>query len=81
MSILKIARMGHPVLHQVASPVTDFKDPELFILIEDMIRKILIFETGISQNILQLIAIGVAAVIIFILTIIAHEVTKNKEIS
>jgi peptide deformylase len=38
MSILKIARMGHPVLHQVASPVTDFKDPELLILIEDMIK-------------------------------------------
>ncbi len=38
MSILKIARIGHPVLHQKASRVTDFKDPELPILIESMIE-------------------------------------------
>ena len=28
MSILKIAKMGHPVLHQVASPVLNHDDPE-----------------------------------------------------
>jgi peptide deformylase len=38
MSILKIARMGHPVLHQAALPVSDFKNQELSILIEDMIE-------------------------------------------
>ena len=30
--------MGHPVLHRVASTVIDFKDPELLILIQDMIE-------------------------------------------
>ena len=44
MSILKIARMGHPVLHQVASTVTDFKDPELLILIQDMIETLKEYE-------------------------------------
>jgi peptide deformylase len=38
MSILKIARMGHPILHQTATPVTDYEDPELSPLIEDMIQ-------------------------------------------
>ena len=37
MSILKIAKMGHPVLHQVASPVLNHDDPELSILIKDMV--------------------------------------------
>ncbi len=37
MAILKIARMGHPVLHQVAEPVTDLVDPEIAILVGDMI--------------------------------------------
>ncbi len=37
MAILKIARMGHPVLHQVAETVDDPKDPEIARLINDMI--------------------------------------------
>ena len=36
MSILKIAKIGHEVLHQVAEPVTNFKDPKLVTLIHDM---------------------------------------------
>ena len=36
MSILKIARIGHPVLHKEASPVKDFNDPEVKILIKNM---------------------------------------------
>ncbi len=36
MSILKIAKIGHPVLHRVALPVTDFADPKLSTLIDDM---------------------------------------------
>ena len=31
MSILKIARIGHPVLHKEASPVKDFNDPEVLV--------------------------------------------------
>jgi peptide deformylase len=38
MAILKIARMGHPVLHQIAEPVMDVTDPEIEVLIEDMIE-------------------------------------------
>jgi peptide deformylase len=38
MSILKIAKMGHPVLHQVSSPIIDFVDSKLSILIDDMIE-------------------------------------------
>lgn len=37
MAILKIARMGHPVLKQVAAPVADPKSPEIGLLIQDMI--------------------------------------------
>jgi peptide deformylase len=36
MSILKIARMGHPVLEQVAAPVADPTAPEVARLIADM---------------------------------------------
>lgn len=36
MAILKIARMGHPVLHQVAERVEDPTDPEIVALVEDM---------------------------------------------
>jgi peptide deformylase len=36
MAILKIARMGHPVLRRRAEPVTDLADPELKRLIDDM---------------------------------------------
>tara|TARA_Y100000590_G_scaffold64915_1_gene70068 strand:- start:2874 stop:3428 length:555 start_codon:yes stop_codon:yes gene_type:complete len=36
MSILKIARIGHPVLHKEALTVKDFNDPEIKILIRDM---------------------------------------------
>ncbi|MGY8998614.1 MAG: peptide deformylase [Rhodospirillales bacterium] len=38
MAILKIARMGHPVLHKVSEPVTDFHDPEIKVLVENMIE-------------------------------------------
>ncbi|HXQ49669.1 MAG TPA: peptide deformylase [Stellaceae bacterium] len=38
MAILKIARMGHPVLRRVADPVADPTAPELHRLVEDMIE-------------------------------------------
>jgi peptide deformylase len=38
MSILKIARMGHPVLGQRARPVADARAPEIRRLIADMIE-------------------------------------------
>src|SRR4029453_19383048 len=40
MSILKVARMGHPVLRERARPLdkSDFKDPMLQKLIDDMIE-------------------------------------------
>ena len=37
MAILKIARMGHPVLRQRAEPVADPTAPEIAVLVEDMI--------------------------------------------
>ena len=37
MAVLKIARMGHPVLSQVADPVVDPTDSEIHRLIADMI--------------------------------------------
>ena len=37
MAILKIARMGHPVLHQIAETVDDPTDPGIARLINDMI--------------------------------------------
>ena len=44
MAILKIARMGHPVLGQVAKPVPDPTDPEIRRLVNDMV------ETMIDAN-------------------------------
>mgnify|MGYP000129383123 CR=1 FL=1 len=38
MSILKIARMGHPVLRQVAAPVTDPAAAEVQRLVADMVE-------------------------------------------
>lgn len=38
MSILKIARMGHPILAGVAAPVRDPAAPEIKRLVEDMIE-------------------------------------------
>jgi peptide deformylase len=38
MAILKIARMGHPVLHQVAEPVDDPAAPEVSAIVRDMIE-------------------------------------------
>ena len=38
MSILKIARMGHPVLQGIAAPVADVTAPEIQRLIDDMIE-------------------------------------------
>lgn len=37
MAILKIARMGHPVLSRVADPVEDPTAPEIHMLVEDMV--------------------------------------------
>jgi len=44
MAILKIARMGHPVLGQTAMPVSDPKNPEISRLVNDMV------ETMIDAN-------------------------------
>ncbi|MDF1626752.1 MAG: peptide deformylase [Parvibaculaceae bacterium] len=38
MSILKIARMGHPILRNVADPVADPTAPEVLTLVQDMIE-------------------------------------------
>src|SRR5580698_11285334 len=38
MAILKIARMGHPVLAQVARPVADPSAPEIRRLVNDMVE-------------------------------------------
>src|ERR1700759_3939367 len=38
MAILKIARMGHPVLAQIAQPVADPTDPEIRRLVNDMVE-------------------------------------------
>ena len=38
MSILKIARMGHPVLRRVAEPIKDPQDPDILRLLRDMIE-------------------------------------------
>ena len=38
MAILKIARMGHPVLRQVAAPVADPTSPEIRRLVDDMVE-------------------------------------------
>jgi len=37
MAILKIARMGHPILSRVADPVPDPTAPEIRALVEDMV--------------------------------------------
>ena len=37
MAILKIAKMGHPVLHQVAEKVEDPSSPEAVAIAEDML--------------------------------------------
>ena len=38
MAILKIARMGHPVLHQVAKPVEDPTSPETAAIVRNMLE-------------------------------------------
>ncbi len=38
MALLKIARMGHPVLRQVAEPVADPTTPEIRQLVKDMVE-------------------------------------------
>ena len=38
MSILKIAKMGHPVLNQVAENVENPKSPEIAAIIKDMLE-------------------------------------------
>jgi len=38
MAILKIARMGHPVLRRVAEPVPDPTAPEIRLLVADMVE-------------------------------------------
>ena len=37
MTLLKIAQIGHPVLRQVAEPVTDVADPDIQRLMDDMV--------------------------------------------
>ena len=41
MAILKIAKMGHPVLRQPAEPVADPRAPEIAGLVEDMLETML----------------------------------------
>lgn len=41
MALLKIARMGHPVLLRRADPVTDPTDPEITRLVDDMLETML----------------------------------------
>lgn len=41
MSLLKIARMGHPVLRATAEPVRDPTDPEVWRLASDMVETML----------------------------------------
>jgi len=41
LALLKIARMGHPVLSRIADPVVDPTDPHIAILVEDMIETML----------------------------------------
>ncbi|HVJ54048.1 MAG TPA: peptide deformylase [Aliidongia sp.] len=41
MSILKIARMGHPVLRRIAEPVADPTAPEIRRLVDDMTETLL----------------------------------------
>ena len=41
MSILKIARLGHPVLHKKSAIVKNFPDPNIHRLIEDMTETML----------------------------------------
>ncbi len=38
MALLKIARMGHPILMKPADPVVNFDDPELITLVKDMLE-------------------------------------------
>ncbi len=38
MAILKIARMGHPILRQVASPIEDPGSPQIHRLVADMLE-------------------------------------------
>lgn len=38
MAILKIARMGHPILHEIATPVTDPTGSDIASLVDDMLE-------------------------------------------
>ncbi len=44
MAILKIARMGHPVLRRVADPVTDPTAPDVAALVQDMLETLVEYE-------------------------------------
>lgn len=37
MAVKEVLKMGHPVLQQVAEPVSEFDTPELYALIDDML--------------------------------------------
>ena len=75
MSILKIARLGHPVLYKKTSIVYDISDPEIKKLIEDMA------ETMLDAN-----GIGLAApqvhigkqVLIFRIPVEDSNINENK---
>ena len=44
MAILKIARMGHPVLRRVADPITDPTAPDVAALVDDMLETLVEYE-------------------------------------
>lgn len=68
MAILKIARMGHPVLRQFAEPVADPTAPEIAVLVEDMIDTL--EDSG---------GVGLAAPQIYVpLQVILFEVPRNR---
>ena len=76
MSILKIARMGHPVLRRRAEPIADPTAPEVRRLIGDMI------ETMVDADGLGLAAPQVhvpARLVIFHIPLEADEAGENEE--
>lgn len=44
MAILKIARMGHPILRRVADPVVDPTAPDVAALVDDMLQTLVEYE-------------------------------------
>ena len=44
MAILKIARMGHPILHRVADPIADPMAPEVAAVVADMLETLVEYD-------------------------------------